>query len=97
MNGYNSELMQIYKHVLQVLVPIRKIKRANLSENVNNPAQKYIEIVTRDGFEFWFMGFLRYEKAFNNLEKALSLVSKCQIVEEEGYHSCLSHKISNFH
>ena len=67
--------MQIYKHVLQVLIPIRKIKRANRSENVNNRAQKYIEIVTRDGFEFWFMGFLRYEKALNDLQKALYLVS----------------------
>ncbi|XWS36974.1 hypothetical protein CRYUN_Cryun19dG0003400 [Craigia yunnanensis] len=66
----------------KVLIPIMKIKKANRSENVNNPAQKYIEIETWDGFEFWFMGFLRYEKAFNNLQKALSLV---QIVEEEGF------------
>ncbi|XVF08497.1 hypothetical protein REPUB_Repub07fG0008300 [Reevesia pubescens] len=59
----------------KVLIPIRKLKRANRSQNVNNPAQKYIKIVTLDGFEFWFMGFLRFEKAFNNLQKALSLVS----------------------
>ncbi|XP_022737631.1 GEM-like protein 4 [Durio zibethinus] len=59
----------------KVLIPIRKMKRANQSWNVNNPAQKYIEIVTWDGFEFWFMGFLRYEKAFNNIQKALSLAS----------------------
>ena len=52
---------------------MRKIKRANQSENVNKPAQKYIEIVTTDGFDFWFMGFLRYEKAFKNLEKAISM------------------------
>ncbi|XVF08491.1 hypothetical protein REPUB_Repub07fG0007700 [Reevesia pubescens] len=43
----------------KVVIPIRKLKRANRSQNVNNPAQKYIEIVTWDGFEFWFMGFLR--------------------------------------
>ncbi|XVE56416.1 hypothetical protein DITRI_Ditri04bG0007200 [Diplodiscus trichospermus] len=59
----------------KVLIPVRKIRRANRSKNVTNGAQKYIEIVTEDGFEFWFMGFLRYEKAFMNLEKALSLVS----------------------
>ncbi|XVF08494.1 hypothetical protein REPUB_Repub07fG0008000 [Reevesia pubescens] len=59
----------------KVLIPTRKLKRANRSQNVNNPAQKYIEIVTWDGFEFWFMGFLRYEKAFNNLQIALSLVN----------------------
>lgn len=58
---------------LQILIPVKKIKRANQSENVDKPAQKYIEIVTKDDFEFWFMGFLRYEKAFTNLEKAISM------------------------
>nr|XP_043630786.1 GEM-like protein 7 [Erigeron canadensis] len=60
----------------KVLIPISKIKEANESENVDNTAQKYIEIVTDDNFEFWFMGFVRYEKAFRNLRKALSFVSK---------------------
>ncbi|XP_017257721.1 GEM-like protein 4 [Daucus carota subsp. sativus] len=57
----------------KVLIPISKIKEANESENVNKPAQKYIEVVTEDGFEFWFMGFVRYEKAFMNLQKAISM------------------------
>lgn len=52
---------------------MEKIKRANESENVNKPAQKYIAIVTDDNFEFWFMGFVRYEKAFVNLQKAISM------------------------
>ncbi|XVF49382.1 hypothetical protein PTKIN_Ptkin04bG0007000 [Pterospermum kingtungense] len=59
----------------KVLIPIKKIKGANRSENVKNKAEKYIEIATGDGFEFWFMGFIQYEKAFNNLQKALSLIS----------------------
>ncbi|XP_015578125.1 GEM-like protein 4 [Ricinus communis] len=58
----------------KVVIPVKKIKRANQSQNVEKPAQKYIEIVTEDNFEFWFMGFLRYEKAFMNLEKAISMV-----------------------
>lgn len=52
---------------------MEKIKAANESENVNNPAQKYIEIVTQDKFEFWFMGFLRYHKALTNLQRAISI------------------------
>ncbi|KAL6319876.1 hypothetical protein AAG906_036947 [Vitis piasezkii] len=64
---------EIVRSPYKVLIPVRKIKRANQSENVNKPAQKYIEIVTTDGFEFWFMGFLRYEKAFKNLERAISM------------------------
>ncbi|PWA77550.1 GRAM-like protein [Artemisia annua] len=59
----------------KVVIPTNKIKEANESENVENPSQKYIQIVTDDSFEFWFMGFVRYEKAFHNLRKALSLVS----------------------
>ncbi|KAE8099857.1 hypothetical protein FH972_017802 [Carpinus fangiana] len=60
----------------KVLIPVRKIQRANQSANVNNPAQKYIEIVTEDNFEFWFMGFLRYERALCNLQKAISMANQ---------------------
>ncbi|CAN6696123.1 unnamed protein product [Malus baccata var. baccata] len=31
-----------------------------------NPSEKYIQIVTRDGHEFWFMGFISYDKALRN-------------------------------
>lgn len=58
---------------MQVLIPIGKIKEVNEGQNVNEKKQKYIEIVTKDDSEFWFMGFLRYEKAFRNLEKAISM------------------------
>lgn len=58
---------------LQVSIPVYKIKGANESENVYNPLQKYIQIVTLDSYEFWFMGFVRYEKAWFNLQTAISL------------------------
>lgn len=57
----------------KVVIPVEKIKRAHPSVNENKPSQKYIEIVTEDNFEFWFMGFVRYEKAFLNLQKAISM------------------------
>ncbi|CAK9180232.1 unnamed protein product [Ilex paraguariensis] len=57
----------------KVVIPIKKIKTAIESENVNKPAEKYIEIITEDNFEFWFMGFVRYEKALMNLQKAISI------------------------
>ncbi|XP_027121602.1 putative GEM-like protein 8 isoform X1 [Coffea arabica] len=59
----------------KVSIPVRKIKKANESANVDKPAKKYIEIVTDDNFEFWFMGFVRYEKALKNLRKAISMSS----------------------
>ena len=45
---------------VQVSIPLKKIKRVNPSENMKKPYQKYMEIVTVDNFDFWFMGFLNY-------------------------------------
>lgn len=45
---------------MQVLIPIEKIKEVNESSDMNKLEQKYIEIVTKDDSEFWFVGFLRY-------------------------------------
>ncbi|GMP92298.1 hypothetical protein CsSME_00042582 [Camellia sinensis var. sinensis] len=56
----------------KVLIPIEKILRASESQNVKRPSQKYIEIVTVDNFDFWFMGFLNYQKTLKYLEQAIS-------------------------
>lgn len=57
---------------MQVVVPLRKIKTANQSENAKKPSEKYIEIVTVDDFDFWFMGFFSYQKAFKSLQQAVT-------------------------
>ncbi|CAI0415376.1 unnamed protein product [Linum tenue] len=54
---------------------IRKIERVNQSENAKKPSQKYMEVVTVDGFDFWFMGFLSYKKAFKCVEQAMTATS----------------------
>ena len=59
--------------IVQVLIPTGKIKEVYEGQNENKTEQKYIEIVTQDDSEFWFMGFLRYEKAIRNLQKAISM------------------------
>ncbi|KAI4341551.1 hypothetical protein MLD38_026263 [Melastoma candidum] len=67
------------KNALQGLdTPIRKIKSANQSKNVKNPEQKLIEIHREDDYGFWFMGFLRYEKAYSNLEKAIKMANQME-------------------
>ena len=43
--------------------------RVNESENVKKASQKYIQIVTVDKFEFWFMGFLNYQSTFNSFQE----------------------------
>ncbi|XP_022956365.1 GEM-like protein 4 [Cucurbita moschata] len=52
----------------KVVIPNEKVMRVNESENVKKASQKYIQIVTVDKFEFWFMGFLKYQSTFNSLQ-----------------------------
>ena len=59
-------------HLLQVMIPLKKIERVNQSENVKKPSEKYMEVVTVDNFDFWFLGFLNYQKAFKYLQEAIS-------------------------
>ncbi|GMI83809.1 hypothetical protein like AT5G23370 [Hibiscus trionum] len=65
----NGEFLRLH---YKVSIPLEKIKGVNESGNVKKPSQKYMEIVTVDGFEFWFMGFLNYKKAFEYLQQAIS-------------------------
>ncbi|XP_027367395.1 GEM-like protein 4 [Abrus precatorius] len=64
-----GEFMRVH---YKVSIPLEKIKSVNQSQNVEKPSRKYIEIVTVDGFDFWFMGFLNYQKALRCLEEAIS-------------------------
>lgn len=57
---------------MQVVIPLGKIKRANKITNTKKLSQKYIEIVTGDDFDLWFMGFLDYQKTFRYLDQAIS-------------------------
>lgn len=68
----NRMLIVFFKYLLKAMIPLRKIKMANETENVEKPSQKYIQIVTVDNFEFWFMGFLNYQKTLKHLRQAIS-------------------------
>ncbi|RZC71473.1 hypothetical protein C5167_034658 [Papaver somniferum] len=57
----------------KVVIPIEKIRRVEESQNVDKPKQKYIEIVTSDHFDFWFMGFVNYGKAFKTLQNSINI------------------------
>ncbi|KAL7162975.1 hypothetical protein ACSBR2_039140 [Camellia fascicularis] len=71
-----SEFIRIH---YKVMIPLVKIKRANESQNMKRPSQKYIEIVTVDNFDFWFMGFLNYRGTFKHLQQALSQAQYLQL------------------
>ncbi|KAL0446635.1 UNVERIFIED_CONTAM: putative GEM-like protein 8 [Sesamum latifolium] len=55
----------------KVMIPLRKINRAAESENVKKPTEKYVQIVTDDNFEFWFMGFLNQQRTLKYLQQAI--------------------------
>ncbi|XP_008664831.2 GEM-like protein 7 [Zea mays] len=55
----------------KVLIPTKRIKSASVRGNLYNPDEKYIDVVTVDGFDFWFMGFVSYEKSFRYLQNAI--------------------------
>ncbi|KAK8363889.1 hypothetical protein V6Z12_A03G193400 [Gossypium hirsutum] len=65
----NGEYVRVH---YKAVVPVEKIKGVNRSENMKKPCQKYMEIVTVDGFDIWLMGFLNYQKAFKCLQQAIS-------------------------
>jgi hypothetical protein len=68
-----GELVRVH---YKVSIPHEKIQHVNQSQNVKKPSEKYIEIVTVDGFDFWFMGFFNYKKALRYLQQAISLAQR---------------------
>ncbi|KAM1763669.1 hypothetical protein ACFX11_002990 [Malus domestica] len=66
----DSDGQQLVSRVhYKVVIPVKKIKAVNQSENRKKSSQKYVEIVTVDDFDFWFMGILNYHKHALNLHR----------------------------
>ncbi|NP_001354891.1 FIP1 [Zea mays] len=55
----------------KVSIPLGRVKTATPGGNKDRPEQKYVQVVTDDGFVFWFMGFVRYQVSLHELEKAI--------------------------
>ncbi|XP_010249157.1 PREDICTED: GEM-like protein 5 [Nelumbo nucifera] len=62
----------------KVMVPWVKISTINPISMVENPSEKYIQVITVDVHEFWFMGFVNHEKATRHLSNTLSEFSTSQ-------------------
>ncbi|KAM2107069.1 hypothetical protein ACFX1Q_024093 [Malus domestica] len=56
----------------KIMVPLGNIATINPVVMRENPREKYIQIVTIDGHDFWFMGFVNYEKASRHLTQSIS-------------------------
>ncbi|KAK9090033.1 hypothetical protein Sjap_023210 [Stephania japonica] len=66
----------------KVMIPLAKISGVNPVNMRENPSERYIQIVTVDGHDFWFMGFVNYEKASKHLSESLSEFVAYQIATQ---------------
>lgn len=53
-------------------MPLGNIAAVNPVIMSENKSEKYIQIGTVDGHDFWFMGFVNYDKAIKNLSEGIS-------------------------
>ncbi|KAE8696004.1 putative GEM-like protein 3 [Hibiscus syriacus] len=59
----------------KVIMPLHQLSSVHPSTSRVNPSEKYIQVISIDGHEFWFMGFLNYDDAVKYLQDALQLHS----------------------
>ncbi|XP_020978362.1 GLABRA2 expression modulator [Arachis ipaensis] len=52
----------------KVVIPLHQLKAVNPSASRVNPSEKYIQVISADNHEFWYMGFLNYEGAVECLQ-----------------------------
>ncbi|KAJ1265322.1 hypothetical protein BS78_08G068200 [Paspalum vaginatum] len=56
----------------KVMIPLGKIATVEPVTMKENPPEMYVHIITVDSHDFWFMGFVSYDKAVHNLTEAVS-------------------------
>ncbi|KAF8406074.1 hypothetical protein HHK36_008154 [Tetracentron sinense] len=55
----------------KVVIPLHQLKAVNPSTSKVNPAEKYIQVISSDNHEFWFMGFVNYDSAVKSLQEVV--------------------------
>ncbi|KAH7520473.1 hypothetical protein FEM48_Zijuj08G0147600 [Ziziphus jujuba var. spinosa] len=55
----------------KVVIPLHQLKAVNPSLSQSNTSEKYIQVISVDNHEFWFMAFLNYEGAVKCLQEAM--------------------------
>ncbi|CAL9230130.1 unnamed protein product [Arabidopsis halleri] len=56
----------------RVVIPLGNVATVNPVVVKETPPEKYIQVTTVDGHDFWFMGFVNYEKATHHLLTSVS-------------------------
>ncbi|KAI6689253.1 hypothetical protein NL676_026081 [Syzygium grande] len=55
----------------KVVIPLHQLKAVNPSASRVKTAEKYIQVISVDNHEFWFLGFVQYDSAVKNLQAAV--------------------------
>ncbi|KAJ0631496.1 putative GEM-like protein [Helianthus annuus] len=63
---------KLLKFQYKVSIPLKKIDGVGESTDLKRPSNKYMELVTVDDFNFWFLGFPNYKKTIEFLRQTLS-------------------------
>ncbi|MFS8030999.1 putative GEM-like protein [Helianthus anomalus] len=63
---------EVLKFHYKVSIPLGKIKGVEESMSIKMPSNKYVELVTVDGFSFWFLGFPNSKKTLRSLHQTIS-------------------------
>lgn len=58
--------------MVQILMPLAKIGSVSPVIMRDNVTERYIQIVSTDGHDFWFMGFVNFDKATDHLFNSIS-------------------------
>lgn len=69
--GLSKPMLIWFPSDWQVVIPLHQLRQVNPSRSKVNPAEKYIQIISIDNHEFWFMGFVNYDGAIKILQEAL--------------------------
>lgn len=65
-----------YCFCVQVTIPFNCVSGMAPQINPKLDVERYLQVVTADGFDFWFTGFLNYDSAFATLLAALHDVGR---------------------
>ncbi|KAJ8476173.1 hypothetical protein OPV22_019900 [Ensete ventricosum] len=55
----------------KVVIPLHQIRSVNPTASKEKPGEKYIQVVSIDNHEFWFLGLVNYDSAVKNLQEAV--------------------------
>ncbi|KQK15210.1 GEM-like protein 1 [Brachypodium distachyon] len=69
--AYVTEDNKTASAIYKVVIPVPHLRSVTPTASQQNPAERYIQVVSVDNHEFWFMGFVNYDSAVKCLQDAV--------------------------